>query len=279
MKDFQIVIPTHGRARKQTTYESLPDAIKEDALIVTSTAEDRLDIINQYERSAKNTIQCPPSIKTISDKRQWIMENIKARKIFMLDDDMYFFGRCPRKQREYVDGRWKAKPGHKVLSRDYAPDGALVKMFGEIADALDEHAHVGLSSRMGNDQMEEEWPINTRMMHAIGYRRDIFLKNKVRFNEVRFREDFNVSLRLLRAGYRNTVCYSFCCSPGPYGAKGGTSTERTVDSSNREALKLAGLHPGLVRVVDKNYDNTPRKEVVVYWKKAFGFDSSVKELK
>lgn len=264
--DMQIVIPTHGRPFKQTTLQSIPAAIRDDVLLVVSTQED-LEIIKKTHKNVRRA-----DVKTIADKRHWIMQQVKADKIFMLDDDMYFFGRCPVKHRAY-DGRWKVTtPPHKILSRDYADDAALVKAFSDISDKLDEFAHVGLSSRMGNDTEEREWAENARMMHAIGYHREVYLKQKLAFNEVQCREDFNITLRLLRKGYANRVLYSYCCSPGPYGAKGGASTERTVDISNAQALHLASLHPGLVRVVDKEYDNVPRKEVVVSWKKAYCHD-------
>lgn len=263
---MQLVIPTHNRPFKQTTLESLPPELREDTLLVVSNQEEAeiLKRRHKYVRIAP--------VKTIADKRQWIMENVVVDKLFMLDDDMYFFGRCPRQFREY-DGRWKlTDERHKLLSRTYASDTALVGAFAQMSLMLDDVAHVGLSSRMGNDTEEYEWKMNTRMMHAIGYRRDVFHAQKLKFNEVLCREDFNVTLRLLRKGFKNQVLYSYCCSPGPYGAKGGASKERTVELSNQQALLLEKLHPGLVKTVDKTYDNVPRKEVVVQWKKAYNHD-------
>ena len=107
------------------------------------------------------------------------------------------------------------------------------------------------------------------MMHAIAYRRDVYMALKLRFDEVACREDFNITLRLLRAGLNNVVCYDYCVSPAAYNASGGASMERTVQSSNREAERLAKLHPDFVRLVDREYKNVPRKEVVVYWKRAY----------
>jgi hypothetical protein len=45
-----------------------------------------------------------------------------------------------------------------------------------------------------------------------------------------------------------------------------------VAKSDAEAEKLAALHPGLVKVVQKDYKGVPRKEVIVQWKKALGYD-------
>ena len=264
MKDFQIVIPTHARPYRQTTLKSIPPEIRDEVLLVTSTEEDS-EILSKTHR---NTIRAIHS-GGIAAKRQWIMQNVKARKIFMLDDDMYFFGRCPREARDYIGGRWKAQPGHKVLSRDYAPDDAVVLMFGILSHMLDNYAHVGLSSRMGNDVVQPEVVEVGRVMHAIGFHSEVFRKQRVDFSTVRFREDFHAALSLLRAGFKNAILYAYCCSPGAYGAVGGTSTERTREDSDREAERLAALHPGFVRVVEKNYDNEPRKEVVVSWRRAY----------
>lgn len=260
---MQIVIPTHGRPNKQTTLLSIPESMREDVLLVVSTTED-YDSIRRWHKNTKLA-----QVNSIADKRQWIMENVKAKKIFMLDDDLGFQGRCPSKYRVY-DGRWKLlDPAHNLLAKRYATPKAIEKMFITLSNKLDDFAHAGLSSRMGNDTAPASWLYNARMMHAIGYDRAAFHKAKARFNDVQCREDFHVTLTLLRKGLGNAVYYDYCCSPGPYGAAGGASLERTVALSDREAEKLADLHPGFVRVLEKEYKNIPRKEVMIYWKKAY----------
>lgn len=260
---LQIVIPTHRRVRKQTTLQSIPAAIRHKVLLVASDPAEAAAL-----RTFHGNVTHAP-VGSIAEKRQWIMENVEADRIIMLDDDMYFFGRCPVEHRTFDGGRWRPAEGHKVLSRDYAPDNALIDMFRYWAALLRNFAHVGLSSRMGNDTMRHEVETNGRMMHAIGYDRKKFLRSKIRFDDVQCREDFHVTLSLLKAGYSNKVIYSYCCSPGAYGAPGGASTERTIEQSNEQAEYLATLHPGLVRVRERSYLGTPRKEVTIQWKKAY----------
>lgn len=261
--DMQIVIPTHNRPFKQTTLNAIPEAIRDEVLLVVSTQRD-YDILKPQHKNIKIA-----PVKTIADKRQWIMENVKAKKIFMLDDDMTFQARSPAKYREF-NGRWKSThPDHPVLVMKYATDKYVLDILNRLSGSLDFYAHAGISSRMGNDTEGSNWKQTTRMMHAIGYHRGTFLKEKLKFNEVMFREDFNITLHLLSRGHNNEVCYELCVSPGAYGAKGGASDERTVDLSNKAALKLKSIHPDYVRVVDKMYKNTPRKEVVIAWKKAY----------
>lgn len=260
---LQIVIPTHRRVGKQTTLQSIPAKIRNKVLLVASDATEAKLLRARHE----NVTFAP--VGSIAEKRQWIMENVEADRIIMLDDDMYFFGRCPPEYRTFDGQRWRPAPGHKVLSRDYAPDDALIGMFRLWGGLLKVYAHVGLSSRMGNDTMRHEIETNGRMMHALGYNRKEFLASGVRFDDVRCREDFHVTLGLLKMGFPNKIIYSYCCSPGPYGAPGGASEERDVAKSNEQAELLAKLHPGLVRVAEKNYLGTPRKEVVIQWKKAY----------
>lgn len=267
---LQIIIPTHGRITRQVTLSHIPEALRDEVLLVTSTEEDK----EFFKKNGhKNTIRA--NANCIAAKRQWIVENVKAKKILMLDDDMGFQARCPEKFRKFdvSKGRWKiTNPKHFLLAKQYATPDYFIHVMEKLDNALDAYGHVGLSSRMGNDLVRESFIINGRMMHAIGYDRKLLLKENIRFDTVKHREDFHVTLSLLRKGYANFVFYDMCCSPGSYGAPGGASTERTLEESNRDAEVLATLHPGLVRVVDKEYKNIPRKEVVVSWKKAYNHE-------
>lgn len=263
---LRIVIPTHRRVERQVTLRSLPAALRDAVTLVASDAAEAAALRKLHP--GVTVVHAP--VKTIALKRQWIVENLRDKKFIMLDDDMGFFGRCPLAQRAFVDGRWKPKvPGAKGLSVDFASDKAIVKLFSDLDSALDSFAHVGISSRLGNDLEPEERRIAPqRMMHAIGYDRTYLRKNKISFDRVPFREDFHVTLELLKRGEVSYVAYDYCVSPGSYGAPGGCADERTTTASDRAAQILAELHPGLVKVVDKNYQGTPRKEVVVSWRKA-----------
>lgn len=260
---MRIVIPTYGRVNKQTTLAALPPTLRREALLITSDAAE----YEALRRASKNVKNAP--VSTIAQKRQWILENVKD-DVFMLDDDMVFYRRCGLNRRDYRDGRWKAKPGHKTLSLDYVTEDSLVALFDTLAMNLgDDVPAVGISSRFGNDLEPLDWKRGpNRLMHGFGYRRATLRKLKFRFDAVAFREDFHMALTLLRTGAPSVQCYDWCVAPGAYGAPGGCSAERTVAASDAAAHRLAELHPGFVKVVDKDYKGTPRKEVVVSWKKA-----------
>lgn len=263
---MQIVIPTHGRIERQTTLNSLPPSLRKSTILVASTPGDAEILKRKYR---VKTLSAP--VRSIAEKRQWIMENIKAPRVFMMDDDMAFYRRCDAKHRQF-DGRWKPKntTTHKGLSLDYVSEQNVEDMFLKLAKSLEKgHGQVGISSRFGNDLEPTEWKYGSnRLMHAFGLDRKLFMKLKLRFDQVAFREDFHVTLEHLKRGYTSAQCYEFCVAPGAYGAPGGCSDERTVAASDEAAETLAALHPGLVRVVSKEYKGTPRKEVVVSWAKA-----------
>jgi hypothetical protein len=268
----KIVIPTYGRVNKQTTLMALPLAIRREVLLVASNASEASALKTNYGL-ATNQVKVAP-VKTIVDKRQWILENIKD-DVFMMDDDMDFYRRCPAKKREFRDGRWRPNPGFMTMSKSYGTEVELISVFDKLRSYLDDYGAVGISSRMGNDLEPKEWRLGSnRLMHAFGYHRRALLKQDFKFNAVQFREDMHMALTLLRAGHPSIQCYEWCVAPGSYGAPGGCSDERTVAKSDAAAEVLVALHPGFVRVVQKDYKGTPRKEVVVSWKKAL--ESSIK---
>lgn len=263
---MRIIIPTHGRVAKQVTLGSLSADLAKATTLVASSASEAEALSSRY-RGTKVRVTWA-SVKTIADKRQWILENIKD-DVFMLDDDMAFYKRCRLPDRSFVEGRWKARPGKKTLSLDYVSDSGLEALFGYLERSLDDFPAVGISSRFGNDLEQREEKIGAnRLMHGFGYHRKTLLRRRFEFNAVQFREDFHMALTLLRAGHQSLQRYDWCVAPGTYGAPGGCADERTVAASDAAAHKLAALHPGFVRVVDKTYKGSPRKEVVVSWKRA-----------
>lgn len=265
---MQLVIPTHGRVHKQITLRALPPSLRREVLLITSSedeAEQLRAAIKPQGVSARNVRVAP--VNTITDKRQWILENVKS-DVFMLDDDMVFYRRCDFHLRVYTQ-RWKPKDPskHKGLSLDYVTESELEHLFTNLASRLADVPLVGISSRFGNDLEPTEERIGAnRLMHAFGYRRREL--KKFSFNDVDFREDFHLALSMYRRGHASYQIYEWCVAPGAYGAPGGCTKERTVSASDAAAVRLAELHPGYVKVVYKNYKGTPRKEVIVQWKKA-----------
>lgn len=267
-----LVIPTRGRVGRQTTLNTLPREAR-SAVVLVASDEAEAEALRKTENLRKSQVIAAPSgaAASIAAKRQFILERFRG-DILMLDDDMAPFFRCPLAARSYANGRWKPKtPGVEGLSRKYATDDKVLRVFEDLERELQFNVvHAGISSRLGNDtEANETRTAPQRMMHAIAYATAFLRKAKIRFDAVPVREDFHVTLELLKRGEPSYVVYNMCYSPGAYGAAGGCSQERTVAMSDAGALELARLHAPFVKVVDKVYKETPRKEVIVSWKKCY----------
>lgn len=256
LNGMAIVIPTFGRVGKQTTLKETPPALRKFTHLCC-VKEEAAQLAEATGLPEANIFVQPKRVKTIHEKRQFIMEwaqDNDVKKVLMLDDDMF----------------WQAR-GPKGLIKEYATEAHVESSLKEMSALLDEFAHAGFSSRLGNNRVESEYARTTRMMHSLGYNVKAFHRAGVRFDRVHGKEDFDVTLQLLKQGYDNCVVYHTCVSPGKYDAPGGCSTERTIESANAAAEKLKSLHPEFVSVVERDYLNSPRKEVMMKWKRALAY--------
>ena len=252
LNDFRIYIPTYKRIYKQYTYYNLPDVFKPYIELVC-TAEEAPMLLDAHPNCTVK-IQ-PDSSMTIAKKRAWLIEQCSASKMFMFDDDLKF---CPR----YSDNI-------KLYTPEHNNDQRLIDNLVEIFNKLDYYAHVGVSPRLANNRYEDDFKENSRMVYSLGYRPQV-LRENCELGRIETREDMDYTLQLLRAGYKNIVGYKVACDQKGFNSEGGASEERSMERSNSDAEKLSELHPGFVRVVNREYKNSlPRKEVVVGWKKAF----------
>lgn len=262
MSDMKIVIPTKGRMPRQATLSYLPPHWCERTTLVVNEADASLRGL--YDLRGASLLVHPPEVDTIAKKRQWIIENPVFDKIVMFDDDLRFAHRRDQ--------------GTKLFQATHEEiNGAL----NWLEQALNVYVHAGFSARQGNNHVEPD-SIGTcivrtsRMMFTLGYRCDTIRKlvaeGKVELGRVRTREDMELTVQLLKLGYDNVVDFAIATDQvSGFGAKGGCTEERTIDSTSEDAETFAALHPGLVKVVEKTYKGSPaRKEVIVQWKKAFG---------
>lgn len=249
---MQIVIPTYRRVHDQATFLGLPGELHKRVTFVVDE-RDSAGLWAKYRETGVTMLVHPPGIATIAQKRAWILGSMKHEKIVMLDDDLRFAARLTPE------------------STKLAPATPLQVLEGfiRLEDALSLYAHAGFSARQGNNNLEAGWHENTRMMYVLGYRTEV-VREHCQLGRIEHREDMDYTLQLLRAGFANSV-YTDLCVDQRYNAAGGASASgRTVAASNADAHKLAELHPGVVKVVQKAYSGSvPRQEVIVQWKKAY----------
>lgn len=269
MPDFQLVIPTHMRPDRQKTLSRLPPELQRQVIIVTSTAEDAAAIRRNYKHE---NIIVARGTSCIADKRHWIMKNIKARFIFMMDDDLRFDNRCALAERRWSTldgGSWITRKPETRLMHTSTPQ-QLLRAFKAIEQYSHRYGAIGMGHRWNHHTIPGDWELRHRMIHAFGVERSTYLRLGLDFGEVPIREDMHVTLRLLENGVENAVYFDTVCDPGDYNASGGAHDERSLEQSNAEAYHLARLHPGLVQVVDRKYKQSlQRKEVIIAWAKAF----------
>lgn len=268
-----IAIHTYGRARAndQQTMKWLSPSARLDTFLVVQHRETE-GVSGVYYRNAvkdnflSGMLVLPPEIQRLSPTRQWIIEEAARRgekKVVLLDDDLAFYVR-----KSPTD--WHLR---------YVEYDDTDRMFNLLEGWLDEVAHVGISPREGNNRVESSYTEATRAMRVLGYRTDVFLKEGVRFDRIDTKQDFDVTLQLLRKGYPNRVSYEFAQGQWTGSqARGGCASYRDEAMMTRCAEELAALHPGFVRVDEKKTKSAwkdlggVRKDVTMAWKKALGAD-------
>lgn len=283
MKNLILVIPTHARVNRQITLGALPTTLQPEAILVSSTPEEAKEL----RRLHPNNEVLTAKVASIAEKRHWIMKNLASRKklIFMMDDDVAFFERCPAKWRVWEAHRKayalhkEAPAGTALMMRLYPKDKRLLMLFQDLDRRVSSHdpAMLGIAHRRHSDKKKESWEINARMMYAFGVDPVRYNRLKIRFDAVRCREDFHVTLCMLKAGQQGHNYVELLNNEyGAFNSAGGASTERTMEFSNAQCDLLAKLHHPFVKVMDRAYKGSiPRKEVVIAWKKAYASSGAI----
>lgn len=212
-------------------------------------------------------LSCPE--RGIAATRRWIGEwcrDAGVDRFLMLDDDIRFLVR-----RGWDTWRLRGTKPHEVVA-----------MLDLVDHLLGDHGHVGISAREGNNRLGEGEPTsvvaeNTRTLRALAYRTDDFLS--VEHGRVEVMEDFDVNLQLLRRGIPNCNIGYWAQGQKMTNAPGGCSLYRSHEVHERSAHRLAELHPGLVRLRQKENKTDregfgTRTEVTISWKRAFSERSS-----
>ena len=246
-----IYIHTAGRPDKQITLKSFPASLVKRTRLVVQDAE------KDHYLKLPNVVVLPGDIDRLSPTRQWILENAESDKFVMMDDDLTFAHRGP-----YT--------GTKLYKADTEN---VETMFTELEYLLENYIHVGISAREGNNRVQSNLKENTRMMRLLGYNKPEVLKTGARFDRIDTKQDFDMTLQLLRKGHKNAVLYSFTHNQPGSNNTGGCSVYRDPEMMDRCSHELAALHPDFVKVVEKqtktSWGGGIRTDVRIAWKKAY----------
>lgn len=259
---MNIIIPSSGRSHKQTTLNALPTSLTSRVHVVVPEWE-----YTQYASTMRCPAQvCPCSVKGIGATRQWIIENY-GPKVVMLDDDLVFATRRDDDPSKFND----------------ATDSEIEMLFTELEQTLDLYAHAGVSTREGGNRVHDDYLYIGRMLRILAYRTDVLAREGISFTRLPVMEDFDVTLSLLRRGYKNVIHNYMVHNQNGSDLSGGCSQYRTRDVQAEAAHKLKELHPQFVSVVEKETKQAwggggVRTDVRIQWKQALQSAGTVQVL-
>jgi hypothetical protein len=250
---MDIFVVSRSRFGKSDTLESLgKDASRVRLVVPKSQQMDYIPLAKQYNCSLA---ACP--FDGISLTRQYCGKIAVHKKFVMFDDDLKFYRRISPTD-------WHLR---------YLPDlgdnaGSMLK---DIEAALDKYAHTSVSAREGNNRLPYEGVECSRPLRVLAYRTEEFLK--LEHGRVKIMEDFDVTLQLLRKGFKNFVIAKWSQGQLQTQMAGGCSDYRTLELHETNVKKFAQLHDGFVKLRQKinksGGEFGTRLEATIYWTKAW----------
>jgi hypothetical protein len=246
--DLEVFVPSRSRWERSLTLEALQGKWDRVALVVPAAQ------VAKYRplatRHGVRLLPCPA--QGIAGTRQWIGRMAKGHFI-MLDDDLRFYTR--------------AKEGVALFQFGKHDMSAMLIYVHRL---LDLYAHVAISAREGNNRLDYPWVTNSRPLRALAYRKGPFIECE--HGRVAIMEDFDVTLQLLKMGYRNCILTAYAQDQPGTQAPGGCSDYRTHALHEANVRKMHKLHGDLVKLRQKENKTGgefgTRLEATIYWEKA-----------
>lgn len=249
-----MFVVSRSRWSRSDTLERLGKSASRVRLVVPAGQARRYEGL-AARHGVMELLPCPHD--GISLTRKFCGEWANDWSFVMLDDDLKFYRRVSPTD-------W-----HLRYPEDLGDTAA--GMLDAVEAALKRYAHVAVSAREGNNHLPPEGVECSRPLRVLAYRTDQFLS--VAHGRVRVMEDFDVTLQLLRDGWRNHVIAYWSQDQGQTQAAGGCSDYRTRAVHEEEVRKFAALHDGFVRLRQKENKTGGefgrRLEATIYWQRAW----------
>lgn len=261
-----IYLPTRGRDR-QLTLEQLPKSILERVIVVVNQDEELRgrEITGRFPVSG--FIVAPKRVDHIAKAWQYILDTAHG-KFFIMDDDLRFMRRGPR--RRGAEGYKLPKiVGEKDDAEFYAAFAIMEKYLDDAGVAM-----TGLSTRPFCWRTSSEYTDFTRHTQVYGYDAQKVKKAGAKFvgRWPLAQSDFHMQLQLIEAGYMTRCLNLYCSDQAGSGAVGGASLYRTMDALADSARWLARTWPQVVTAVERttkgSFGGGTRTDVRVQWAKA-----------
>jgi hypothetical protein len=255
IQDTLIIINSANRADKVITHKLFPKNTIDWKIVVPA---------DQYKEYSKNYW---PRVEAVDDEvppylpsqRQWCVEQFQNnyKYIWFMDDDLTFFVRTIELK----------------LEKAGVPD--IAYMIHEMRNQLNKFSMVGISTRLGNNRVTENYADTTRVTRCYAFSTEAFKDVGATFApfEPFVAEDFHMTLCFLNKGYNNRVIYNYAQEDVGSNATGGCSVYRTPEIQAKTSHWMAENHPEVrVKVKKakawKGFGDT-RVDMVVQWKKAY----------
>lgn len=251
-KISKLYIPTYNRVGSQACFDSLPSKWQDKTVLVVHPEE----IHDGYP-----TLSCPVQGTGIAPVRQWISEYAEGTCYGVIDDDCVF----QYTRRENEDG-----PSNRPLTNDEFDD--MIDLFNSWMDAG--FTFVGSDAAWNPPTRDKDYRTNSRLSGNVFYSEKLPVAD-IDWLSLPISEDYYVALQLLTMGYQNRVSLKYRINPGTTQAKGGCSTQRTLDIHNKSLEQLREKFPQFVQLREKiakssgEWSGKPKLACTISWKKAY----------
>lgn len=249
-----IYIPTFKRWNKQPTAKALIEANIPFAYVIRPEEKE------EARKTGQRFVVIDSPVSNLSQTRQWMLENLTCNYQIWLDDDLKFA----------VRGKRKDNPMYLSIAEPEDIKNMINEMYDHMHNGW---ATVGISAREGNNRKSEPTEQCARMMRAWGFDRSKFLAINGRFDQFVCMSDFDFILQFLTNGHANLILNNYTTNQDGSNTDGGCSVYRTKDVLAEAAEGMSKKYPGIVKVVEKEtkgaWGGGFRKDVIIYWKKAF----------
>jgi len=267
MKEYLLYVPSRGRPHGDTIRCLMAGGLTDRMRLVIR--EEELSLYAEPSPRGDGGFYTPHGIRilttsaqTITHTRQWIVDqhdtSLYGAFICMLDDDLKVYRRSTVEPSKFLA---------LESSREYA------EMFDVLHDAWNfyKYAHVGILPREGAHIYTENEECG-RNMRLLCYDVEVMREKSILFR-TRGREDFDVQLQLIKAGYPNLLLYQWCHNQKGSGLVGGVSDYLTLADRSSTCQELKDFHPDLVEIVERHtktaWGGQSRLDVRIAWKKAY----------
>ena len=254
---MRIYIPTYQRIDKQKTWDTLPDAIRANTVLVVSKAEEQ-----GHRSHQRNVLVSPAQGKGMAAIRGWIQDHAMRtvhEKFAILDDDLQL--------------QMRDSATMKITN---ATHRQFIHAFKWMEDSLDSFTCAAFGTRSLAYADPSSEIIGGRAMQALGFNVEMLKQSKCRFDkgvpDWFPMDDFHMTLQLLEAGHPNCISLVWRMNPGPSNSPGGCFDQRKGDRQSQAARLLHKLHPRFVKLREKKawrgMADATMTDVTVFWKQA-----------